>query len=305
VRLRPLTADEFGPWSRRSVSGFAAQQVAAGVSTEPEATAYAEQQLAQLLPDGPTTPTHRIWAVHVDDGPAVGTLWLQVPRSLGQGPAYVFDVDIDPSHRGRGLGRATMLAAESAAREAGASAISLNVFGHNGAALGLYDALGYTVTRTTLSRRLERTPLLAAPPAARPTSTGVNLREMTEQEYAAARWSLDRAAAGELPRLLPEGPATRSQRVWVVTDTGGAVVGTAWMSLQHRSDGVHALVRLVEVRPELRRRGYGRSAVQALQRAAQRLRVVTLTAEVDDLVSRAMFSSGGLELTAQTMTKAL
>jgi ribosomal protein S18 acetylase RimI-like enzyme len=289
------------------------QQVAAGVTTRPEATAYAERQLTELLPDGPATPTHRIWTVHVGDGPSVGSLWLRLPPSHERGSAYVFDVDIAPSHRGRGLGRATMLAAESAARAAGASALSLNVFGHNTAALGLYDALGYTVTRSTLSRRLRRrTPVsaqLTALSAVRltelPPVRGVELRRMTEQEYAGARPSLDRAASGRLDRLLPDGPATDGQRVWVVLDADGAAVGTAWMSLQHRQDGAHALVRQVEVRPELRRRGHGRSAVLALQHVAQQLGVVTLTVEVDDPVARATFVSAGLEVTAQSMTKAL
>ena len=47
------------------------------------------------------------------------------------------------------------------------------------------------------------------------------------------------------------------------------------------------------------------AAVLALQHVAQQLGVVTLTVEVDDPVARATFVSGGLEVTAQSMTKAL
>ncbi len=295
-----MAAEELVPWLRRSVRGFAVQQVAAGLSTEPEATAYAQRQLADLLPEGPDTPGHRIWTVALDDGPVVGSLWLQL-RS-GTAEAYVVDVEIEQPHRGRGLGRATMRAAESAARDLGATAISLNVFGHNTAALRLYEDLGYTVVTATFSTRPGRTPV----PAPR---RRVRLRDMGEQEYAAARSALDRAAGGRLDRLLPQGPATGGERLWVVLQEQGGVAGTAWMSLQHRRDGVHALVRHVEVRPELRRRGYGASSVVAVQRAAQELGVVTLTVEVGDVAAidgaAATCAASGLDLTAQTMTKAL
>jgi GNAT superfamily N-acetyltransferase len=291
-----MTAEEIGPWSRHSVLGFAAQLVTAGVSSEPEATAYAKRQFAHLLPDGPATPGNRIWTVRLDDGTSVGSLWLRLLPVSGRRQAFVVDVEVEPGLRGQGLGRATMCAAESAARDLGADVISLNVFGHNRPALGLYDALGYAVSTATLSARLGATP---GPPAGR-----VSLRELGGQEYSAVRPSLDRAAGGGPDSLLPDGPATSGERLYAVLD-GAAAVGTAWMSLQHRADGVHALVRHVEVRPELRRRGYGRSTVLALRKAAQELGVVTLTAESGDPVARAMFASSALDLTAQTMTKDL
>ena len=64
-------------------------------------------------------------------------------------------MQIDEARRGEGLGRAAMLAAEQVAREAGWSALGLNVFGHNPRARGLYDSLGYEVAATTMAKPLD------------------------------------------------------------------------------------------------------------------------------------------------------
>ena len=153
-----MTWDDFDPWSEHSVRGFAAQQVAAGLHSEAEAMAYAREQLARLLPSGLATPLHSLWTVReaapgdADDA-VVGWLWLRV-RPLGsEVEAFLFDVEVVEHARGRGLGRATMLAAEEAARDLGADVVRLNVFGHNTAARGLYESLGYVATSTTVTAR--------------------------------------------------------------------------------------------------------------------------------------------------------
>lgn len=151
-----MTWDDFDPWSEHSVQGFAAQQVASGLHSEAEAVAYAREQLARLLPSGLATPLHLLWTVRetAAGDAVVGWLWLRV-RPLGsEVEAFVFDVEVVEQARGRGLGRAAMLAAEEAARDLGADVVRLNVFGHNTAARGLYESLGYVATSTTVTARL-------------------------------------------------------------------------------------------------------------------------------------------------------
>lgn len=158
MRLEPLPSDDFPAWADRSRRGFVDQQVAAGVLPRPDAERYATEQLAALLPDGPVTPGHHLWSV-VHDGDPVAHVWLHVRPSGPAGlEAYLVDIEVLPHARGRGLGRATMLAVEDAARSLGARRIRLNVFGHNAVARRLYDDLGYRVTATLLVKRLESPP---------------------------------------------------------------------------------------------------------------------------------------------------
>ena len=60
-------------------------------------------------------------------------------------PGLVLYVEIDEAHRGQGLGREAMEAAEAWTLEHGGTRISLNVFGPNIVARSLYDSLGFQV----------------------------------------------------------------------------------------------------------------------------------------------------------------
>jgi GNAT superfamily N-acetyltransferase len=55
----------------------------------------------------------------------------------------VHDLAVHPGHRGRGIGKALLLAVESEARRRGACKITLEVLSGNERAKGLYLALGY------------------------------------------------------------------------------------------------------------------------------------------------------------------
>ena len=141
-----MTWDDFDAWAPRSVRDLAAGRVAAGLQETADADAFAEGLLLDLLPDGLATPLHHLWSVRC--GPSdetVGHLWMRVRPLEREVEAYVLDVGIEPAARGRGLGRATMLAAERAARDLAATVVRLTVLAANTAARRLYDSLGYTV----------------------------------------------------------------------------------------------------------------------------------------------------------------
>jgi hypothetical protein len=98
--------------------------------------------------------------------------------------AYLFDIELVPEARGRGLGRATMLAAEQTARSLGATRMGLNVFGHNTVAARLYDSLGYLVVGEVLTRPVE-------PPAPAPydEAAGVRLERPAQVNPGHDRWT--------------------------------------------------------------------------------------------------------------------
>lgn len=331
VRLEPMNWDDFDAWSEHSLQGFAAQQVSSGLQPEAEATAYARQQLAQLLPDGLATPLHLFFTVHeeVPGDPTVGHLWLRVRSLSSEVEAFVFDVELHAHARGRGLGRATMLAAEAAARETGATIVRLNVFGDNGAAIGLYEGLGYDVTSATMARLLGATP----DEPTRPEAREVSLRDMSDQEYAAFRsrfeadYARDIARSGTLPLAearrkaaadvgrLPrdsrsgdraDGHSAGGHQLWTACD-GDLVVGPVWVQLQDRSDGRHAFGFDLEVDEALRGRGYGRAVLRAALEGCRERGAASVSLSVFGFNDRArrLYESEGFAVTAQTMAKGL
>ena len=152
VELRPMTPVEYTMWVTAQVESYVAEMVEAGVLDAAGARARAEQQHAEFLPDGLTTPQmHLLRVLHAGD--PVGVLWVG-PSPRNPEAAWVYDVEIDPAHRGRGLGRATMLGAEQLLTDHGWRSVGLNVFGPNLRARALYDSLGYTVVSTSMRKPL-------------------------------------------------------------------------------------------------------------------------------------------------------
>ncbi|CAL9401259.1 GNAT family N-acetyltransferase [Streptomyces griseomycini] len=134
---RPMTDAEYGPWKARGDEKYARDWIARGVP-EAEARAKAERDNAVLLPEGRATGG-MLFSVLEHEGTPVGTLWLSVREEHG----YVFDVETDAAHRGRGHGRSLMLLAEAQAIAAGKRTLGLNVFAGNTPAERLYASLGY------------------------------------------------------------------------------------------------------------------------------------------------------------------
>jgi len=73
----------------------------------------------------------------------VGMLWLARQGDESSTSWFVYDIAIEDKFQGRGLGRSTMLAAETYVQVHGGSSLSLNVFGYNDRARALYESLGY------------------------------------------------------------------------------------------------------------------------------------------------------------------
>lgn len=267
-----MTRAEFAAWAGHSVANFAAQQVSAGLQPQTEAIGYAERAFAELLPAGIDTARHHFWTVRETDGPPgiAGHLWLRVQPRGAEVEAYVYDVELVPDMRGRGLGRATMLAAEVEARGLGASVLRLNVFGHNPTAVRLYDRLGLVVESAVLRHALED-----LPPA---TGPEVELRETSAPEPDELCWT---------------------------AHADGERVGQVRLAVQDRSDGRHALCRDLEVSGERRGRGLATAVGLAVLRIARERGIRTVTAEVVGPGAARLCDRLGFVLTAQTMAKPL
>ena len=153
VTLRPMTADEFEIWARDSIVSYA-QDVSVATGEPLDVTLeQANEQFPRLLPNGLETASTWLMMIEAGEGDRVGAIWIGA-HPANQSWAFVWDIKIDEPHRGRGFGRAAMLAAEQLAVDNGRSEIGLNVFGFNERARHLYATLGYRVVSTSMSKTL-------------------------------------------------------------------------------------------------------------------------------------------------------
>ena len=120
VSLRPLTDEEYAGYRALAVAKTAAELVRGRGMTPEAAQQRAEDGLPQTLADLLAVDGASMSRVLGDGGDPVGWLWLGTAPTAGDG-LWVFDMEIDEPHRGQGLGRATMLAAEDVARDGGAA----------------------------------------------------------------------------------------------------------------------------------------------------------------------------------------
>ncbi len=151
---------------------------------------------------------------------------------------------------------------------------------------------------------------IAAPPR-------VELRPMTETEFAAYRETLVtayaqdlfdsgsfldlesalRSSAAQTEELLPDGLASPGHHLWTAYD-GDTPVGILWIHV----DGPAAFIYDIEVHTEQRRRGYGREILDAGARAAADLEAEVLGLNVfgQNDGARALYEKAGYATTEQT-----
>ena len=138
VTLRPLREDEYAEWDAEHRREYARGLVEYAGLTPDEAEAKVARDIPAALPEGLATPGVHVWAVEAE-GRKVGTVFL----GLRGGEAWLYEITIDAGERGRGYGRAAMLALEEEARSLGHDRLAFNVWGGNEVARKLYRSLGY------------------------------------------------------------------------------------------------------------------------------------------------------------------
>jgi GNAT superfamily N-acetyltransferase len=140
-----MSEQEYRAYRAWAVPDFAAEVRRNTGIEETEALAHAERVFRDLLPGGLATAGHRLLiAEDPRSGERVGLLWIARQRREGVQVAWIYDVSVEGSLRGRGYGRTIMEMAEDQARGLGVSRLELNVFGDNDVARRLYLSLGYS-----------------------------------------------------------------------------------------------------------------------------------------------------------------
>ncbi len=153
LQLRSMTAAEFDTYRARLVPEYAAEHVRAGDWAADQAETLATRQLNDLLPAGPDSPGMLLLVASTSGGEPVGLVWVALDRPRA-GEAWIYDIQVNPEHRGKGYGRALLEAAEQEAARHGSQAIGLNVFGTNAVARRLYESSGYEITAMNMRKEL-------------------------------------------------------------------------------------------------------------------------------------------------------
>jgi ribosomal protein S18 acetylase RimI-like enzyme len=156
VLLRPIRDDELLDWLRNARVEHARDMVADAGVDPVGARSKVDRDLDALFPEGKISEGHAVFVVEAG-GERVGYLWAgERPDPVGRATLFVYDIHIDEAQRGRGYGRAAMIAAEAEAARRGIDRIALNVFGGNERARSLYRSLGYIERAVAMDKTLTR-----------------------------------------------------------------------------------------------------------------------------------------------------
>lgn len=153
VKLIPMKEETFKQYYKNSLEDYAYEHVKAGSWKGDEAVQKATEEFEQLLPDGLATKDHFLFSVLHDSEP-IGILWLYVTPTDQEKLAFIYDIELEEEQRGKGLGKATMVALDEYAKLEGVKQIRLHVFAHNQRAVELYKTMGYEMTDYHMQKRL-------------------------------------------------------------------------------------------------------------------------------------------------------
>lgn len=153
ITLVPIARQRFPSWLKRSQSEYKTDLIAIG-ETPRVAEEHSSDALGRAFPAGAPTPGNTVFDLVNDTGQIVGYLWIGRDNSDDASSWWVWDVVVDPEHRGRGYGRAAMQLAEDHARAEGARTLGLSVFGFNVVARAMYESAGYETTSVKMRKQL-------------------------------------------------------------------------------------------------------------------------------------------------------
>ena len=148
VTLRAMSKPRHDRWASAIWPVYYEELVQAGYSEE-VAKRDSAPNPENSIEYGKVSPGNHILEVVVD-GHDIGNVWLVDQSSEW----WIYDVEIDETQRGKGVGRAAMHAIEAYVKERGGSTLWLSVFGFNQTAQKLYLSEGFETTRIQMKKTL-------------------------------------------------------------------------------------------------------------------------------------------------------
>lgn len=151
VILQPMTQGRYVSWNERLIVEYAKEKVDSGNWPAEGALERSAKENAEDLPQGLDTPGHDIF-VGLVDGEEVGVLWLFTDPALTTPETMIYDIEIAEEHRGKGLGRELLTAAEEWCADHSIGLLKLHVFGNNTTAISLYESAGFETTNRNMAK---------------------------------------------------------------------------------------------------------------------------------------------------------
>ena len=152
VELVPTSEEDFHSYLQSQILEYAKEKVKSGNWAESEAFDLSTKSFTNLLPEGRETSGHSIMSI-VDSisKDKVGVLWVEW-NNKEHNASFIWDIIIHDKFRRKGYGSAALKQLEKMAAKKGSSGISLHVFGHNKAAISMYESLGYYATNIIMKK---------------------------------------------------------------------------------------------------------------------------------------------------------
>jgi ribosomal protein S18 acetylase RimI-like enzyme len=155
VELVPMVDTDFRRYMETAVEDYAQSRFRCGDEAVEESRAAAKDAYEQLLSQGIASPGQHLFCIVAPGVQGrVGIVWLALREKYGVKSAYVYNIEVDEAHRGKGYGAGALARAEAFAREWGAVRLSLNVWNWNETARSLYEKAGFEVMAIGMTKVL-------------------------------------------------------------------------------------------------------------------------------------------------------
>lgn len=177
------------------------------------------------------------------DGAPAGYIWAAnrgASDELGLLPdlAWVYDIQVVPEFRRRGLGRLLLSQAEDWSRQQGYTHLGLHVYGVNHGAIRLYETSGFTTISCYLRKALSAEDVPSPIPnlSLRPAATGedftaykrISLEHFAHLTRQVSPISAEQIATNHAAYLENFRFDAEKHQILLLEDFNGAVVGGAW-----------------------------------------------------------------------------
>lgn len=144
LSLNLMTKAQYDAFLNKMLPDYISGTMTALRMTKEEATAFAQNQINEILKEGQKTPNNFFYAITDENTQEqLGHLWLLLKEKSSEKNLFIADIFVDEHSRGKNVGTETLKWIDDKAKELGCATVSLHVFGHNQKAFKLYEKMGF------------------------------------------------------------------------------------------------------------------------------------------------------------------